>query len=142
MKKISKPKKPPGQPKSRGASKAPVSGPRPIPQPAGTVMYSIEHVHSQCQILYEELSSLSIAEQKQRPSAHFGERYNELLSQAMQTLGDGNPSHWPPRISVDPPSKVGGPKVAYATYVELRVYARQIADRLGQEIEPLPILMG
>ena len=99
-------------------------------------MVSLEDIHRQCVTLYQNLEKLSAAEKKQKPSAHFGERYNTLLSQAKNALNDQEPSHWPPEIETTPVNHIG-PKICQATYVEIKIYAKQVADRLSPHIEPI-----
>lgn len=104
-------------------------------------MLDLEIVQRQCLSLHESLAKMTAAEKKQRPSAHFGERFNQLLAQAKELLADPDASHWPPVIETSPAGAVG-PKVSYATYVELRSYLREISDRLAQHIEPPMPTMG
>lgn len=98
-------------------------------------MLSIEEIQQQAVVLYKSLEKLSAAERKQHPSAHFGERYNQLLSQAKTVLNDQVAENWPPQLQVAPPNHIG-PKITYATYVEIEIYSKQISSRLSQNIDP------
>lgn len=101
----------------------------------------IEEVHQQAEAMYASLQKLTAAERKQKPSAHFGERFNQILEQAKIAIDDHASENWPSVLEVTKPEQIG-PKITYANYVEIEVYAKQVAARLSQHIEPASIVIG
>lgn len=101
----------------------------------------IEEIHQQAEAMYTSLQKLIAAERKQKPSAHFGERFNQILEQAKAAINDHASENWPPALEVTKPGHMG-PEITYATYVEIEVYAKQVAARLSKHIEPAGIIMG
>ena len=104
-------------------------------------MLSTEEIRQQAVIMYKSLEKLPKTEREKNPSSHFGDRYNQLLLQAQQAISDPTPENWPPKLPVSAPTHIG-PKVTSANYVEIEIYAKQIASRLAEHIEPPNMLVG
>lgn len=86
------------------------------------------------------IERMSAKERQEKPYKQFGERFNEVLSLAKETLPTIDPRLWPKQLEFSSPQF--GPSHAVATYGEIETYARQIQSIVVQHADhtPSPIL--